>query len=307
MFFGTPAWAVPSLNALIASPLHVAAVVTNPDRPTGRAQRLTPPTVKTAALDAGVPVLQPEKVRDPEFEAALRDLAPEVCPVVAFGRILPASLLAVPPRGFVNLHFSLLPAYRGAAPVQRAVMAGETKTGISTMVLTEGMDEGPLLARLEVPIQPGETAGELGARLAELGAEVLVESLTSYLDRTLEPVPQDDASATYAPKITTEEARIRWTDDAASIAALVRGTNPEPGAWTTHGGTRIKIFAVAPLDTDDATETSRPGVLAPGRALVVGTGTSPLVISEAQRAGGRRMSGTELALGLRMAPGDAFG
>ncbi|HEX2058282.1 MAG TPA: methionyl-tRNA formyltransferase [Actinomycetota bacterium] len=297
VFFGTPAWAVPSLKALLDSPVEVAAVVTNPDKPAGRGMDLRPSPVKEEALSAGVEVLQPRRAREPELEERLRALAPDVAVVVAYGSILPGSLLEVPPLGFVNLHFSLLPAYRGAAPVQRAVIDGVSTSGVSIMVLTEGMDEGPVLATQEVAVEPADTAGTLAERMAALGAPLLVDTIRRYAAGKLEPRPQDHALATYAPKITTEEARIDWTKPADQIANLVRGLNPAPGAWTEWDGRRLKVWEVRPGEAE-----LEPGALRAAERLLVGTGTGALDLADVQLAGKRRMTGAELARGLRPGP-----
>jgi methionyl-tRNA formyltransferase len=302
VFFGTPEWAVPSLNALLASGADIATVVTNPDRPAGRGMKLKPSPVKRAARVADLDVLQPSSAKDPALAAELDALAPDVAVVVAYGRILPAALLAVPRAGFVNVHFSLLPAYRGAAPVQRALMDGHRVTGVSIMVLTEGMDEGPVLATAETAVGPDETAGEVGERLAEVGARLLVEALPAYLDGALEPVPQDDARATYAPKVTPEEARVDWPENAATIANKVRALNPAPGAWTMLGGERIKLWRAARADRVGLA----PGELLVEDALYVGTGAGAVTVEEAQVAGKKRMSGLEMARGLRPTPGARF-
>lgn len=287
---------MPTLRALLESPFEVAAVVTNPDRPAGRGMELRPPPVKQEALRAGVEVLQPRRAREPELEERLRDVAPDVAVVVAYGSILPGPLLEIPTLGFVNLHFSLLPAYRGAAPVQRAVMDGVPVSGVSIMVLTEGMDEGPVLAAKEVPVEGDDTAGTLGERMAALGAPLLVDAVARYAAGELHPVEQDHARATYAPKITTEEARIDWTRPADEIANLVRGLNPAPGAWTELGGKRLKVWAVSPADAGLG-----PGaVQESGGALLAGAGDGSLELVDVQPAGKRRMSGGELARGLRL-------
>jgi methionyl-tRNA formyltransferase len=300
VFFGTPRWAVPSLRALLESPADVAAVVTNPDRPSGRGMELTEPPVKLAAAEAGIRVLQPAKARDPEFHDAIAALDPDVAVVVAYGKILPGSLLDIPPLGFVNVHFSLLPEYRGAAPVQRAIMDGVEKTGVSIMVLTEGMDEGPVLATETVEVGDDDTAGAVGDRLADMGGRLLVTTLGAYASGHLTPVPQDDGRATYAPKVATEEARIDWNQPASRIHNLVRGLNPAPGAWTTLRGDRLKVFA---------TRRGSPSGVAPGglRAdggLIAGTSDGGLELVDVQLAGKRRMGGGELARGLRLSPED---
>ncbi|MDQ4057516.1 MAG: methionyl-tRNA formyltransferase [Actinomycetota bacterium] len=303
VFFGTPEWAVPSLDALIASRIGVAAVVTNPDRPAGRGMELRPSPVKRRALAAGIEVLQPARARTDEFHEQLRELAPDVATVVAYGKILPASLLALPSRGFINLHFSLLPAYRGAAPVQRAIMEGNEVSGVSVIVLTEGMDEGPVLASVAEEVTSDDTAGTLGERLARMGAPLLVDSLAAFASGELAPVPQRHEDATYAPKITTEEARIDWRDRAAAIRNKVRGLNPVPGAWTTLLGKRVKVLLAQEADFDGLNAgalSQREGT------LFVGTGERALELTLVQLQGKRAMSGGEAARGLRLAPGEGF-
>jgi methionyl-tRNA formyltransferase len=302
VFFGTPDWAVPSLAALLRAGADVQAVVTNPDRPAGRGMKLQPSPVKRAATAADLDVLQPATAKDPALATALEALAPDVAVVVAYGRILPGALLEIPRRGFVNVHFSLLPAYRGAAPVQRALMDGLDRTGVSIMVLTEGMDEGPVLATEATEVAPGETAGEVGERLAEVGAALLVDALPRYVSGALDPVPQDDSAATYAPKVTPDEARVDWTGDARAIANKVRALNPAPGAWTTLGDERVKLWRVRPAGSGDLA----PGELLVADALYAGAQTGSVMIEEAQVAGKKRMSGIEMARGLRPAPGARF-
>jgi methionyl-tRNA formyltransferase len=260
--------------------------------------------VKRIALDAGLEVQQPDRARYPELAAWLSTTNADVATVVAYGKILPAELLAIPPHGFVNVHFSVLPLYRGAAPVQRAVMEGRDETGVSIMVLTEGMDEGPVLAVERVPIDDDETAGEIGEKLALIGAPLLVDALAGYVSGSLHPVEQDHSAATYAPKITTDEARIDWSAAAKSITDLVRGLNPAPGAWTTLRDQRVKIHSVR--DAPGAPALA-PGVLdAPGGPLLAGTGDGPLELVEVQMAGKKKMTGEELARGLRMTAGESF-
>jgi methionyl-tRNA formyltransferase len=301
VFFGTPAWAVPSLEALIGAGIEVATVVTNPDRPAGRGMEVTASPVKVAAGKLGLDVLQPEKARAPEFIQEIEALAPDVAIVVAYGKILPQAMLDAVPRGFVNLHFSLLPAYRGAAPVQRAIMDGLEITGISVMILTAGMDEGPVIATAEVRIEDDDTAGVLGARMAEVGARTLVDALPRYVAGELRPVEQDHSSATYAPKVTPEEARIDWTRSARQVRDFVRALNPVPGAWTMLRGRRVKVHRVEGVSVE---EPLGPGELHVAGDLVVGAGDGKLALAEVQPAGKRRMSGAELARGLRPAEGE---
>lgn len=300
LFLGTPAWAVPSLEGLLEAGVEVAAVVTNPDRPSGRGMELNPPPVKETAVAAGLEVLQPAGARSPEFLEQINAIAPDVAVVVAYGSILPKAVLDAVPNGFVNVHFSLLPEYRGAAPVQRAVMDGKKTTGVSIMVLTEGMDEGPVVATVATEIDPSETSGALGERLAGIGATLLSETLTGYVKGAIEPVPQDDSLATYAPKITSDEARIDWARSAPEINDLVRGLNPAPGAWSTFRSTRIKVHATSPVTDADL----GPGEIGGGAELLVGTGTGSLRLDSVQPAGKKRMDGSEMKRGLRPEPGE---
>ena len=290
---------MPSLKALIDSPAEVAAVVTNPDKPAGRGMELRPSPVKQEAVAAGLEVLQPARAREPELEERLRELAPDVAVVVAYGSILPGRLLEVPRLGFVNLHFSLLPQYRGAAPVQRAVMDGAAVTGVSVMVLTEGMDEGPVLAVREVGILPDDTAGSLGERMAELGGPMLVETIERYAAGELRPAEQDHDKATYAPKISPEQARIDWTRPALEVVDHVRGLNPAPGAWTEWGGRRLKVWAARPVEL-----SMPPGSLSGAGTLLAGTGTVALELTDVQLAGKRRMPGADLARGMHLEEGE---
>lgn len=294
---------MPSLDALLDSDIEVAAVVTNPDRPAGRGMRSRPSPVKAAAAKAGVEVLQPESARDPMLAEALDAFGADVATVVAYGKILPGDLLERPRLGFVNLHFSLLPAYRGAAPVQRALMEGCRTTGVSIMVLSEGMDEGPVLARGEVAISDSDSLGSLGARLARVGASLLVRALPAYASGELEPRPQDHESATYAPKVSTEEARLDWARSTEALRNLVRACNPEPGAWTTVRGRRLKVFAAERAPGPPRLE---PGAVDHTDGLQVGCADGGLTLLEVQVAGRRRMSGAEAARGLRLEPGERF-
>lgn len=303
VFFGTPEWAIPSLDALAASRWDLAAVVTNPDRPAGRGHALSSPPVKQRALELGVEVRQPPSARAADLLDWLGRVEPDVAVVVAYGKILPAEILAVPRLGFVNVHFSLLPEYRGAAPVQRALLDGRDETGISIMVLTEGMDEGPVLARSAVAIDPEESAGTLGARLAGIGAALLMASLDAYAAGELEPEPQDLAGATYAPKLTPEEARIDWSRPARAIHDQVRALDPDPGAYSEFRGLRLKVYSTS---IAEGTDLSPGATRHEGGKWLVGTGDGALAITEAQLAGKRRMSGDELARGLRLEPSERF-
>ncbi len=289
---------------MLASDIEIVSVVTNPDRPAGRGMDLRPSPVKEVAVEGGLEVAQPDRARDPDFHEWMREQRADVAVVVAYGKILPPSLLEIAPLGFVNVHFSLLPRYRGAAPVQRALIEGATETGVSIMVLTEGMDEGPVLATESIDVGVDDTAGAVGDRLAEIGADLLVRTLPGYADGSITPQEQDHAAATYAPKITPEDARIDWDAHSKQISDLVRGCNPIPGAWTALGGRRLKVHRVRPAD--------EIGSLAPGQAratdgLFAGTRDVPLELVDVQMEGRRRMSGIELARGLRVAEGARFG
>lgn len=292
---------MPSLEAIAASEAEIVAVVTNPDRPAGRGMKQQPSPVKEAALALDLEVWQPDSVRSEAFERSVRDLDVDVAVVVAYGKILPADLLAAVPKGFVNVHFSLLPAYRGAAPVQRAIIDGRDITGVSIMVLTAGMDEGPVLATAEEPIGPRDTAGELGRRLAGLGAALLVDTLAAYVSGEVQAREQDHAAATYAPKLTPEEVRIDFHALPQVIDRLVRGANPAPGAWATFRGDRLKIHRVGFSDARLA-----PGELSVGDELLVGTGDTALVLEEVGLAGKKRMSGIEMARGARLEEGEGL-
>jgi methionyl-tRNA formyltransferase len=299
VFFGTPTWAVPSLDELIASSIAVDAVVTNPDRPAGRGMKMSMPPVKRRALDAGIEVLQPERARNPELQERIKALGVDLCVVVAYGKILPGRLLELPRLGFVNVHFSILPSYRGAAPVQWAIINGDGHSGVSIIVLTEGMDEGPVLATREEPIGPDDTGGDLGDRLAGLGAGLLVETLHGYAGGSLKPREQDHEQATYAHKLSPDDARVDWSRPAARVRDLVRGLNPVPGAWTTLESRRLKVWMGEAIDRRDLS----PGEMEATSELVVGTGDGALILTDVQLEGKSRMQGSELARGLRTAPG----
>ena len=287
----------------MASGIEIAAVVTNPDKPAGRGLEPRPSPVKQAALAAGLPIAQPASAKDAELHGLVADSGAEVATVVAYGKLLPPSLLEIPPKGFVNVHFSLLPAYRGAAPVQRALMEGAAETGVAIMVLTEGMDEGPVLSTRREPIRPDDTAASVGERLAVIGAHLLVETLPGYVAGDVKPIAQDDSLATYAPRITNEETGIDWSRSAAEIVNQVRGLAPDPGAWTTLAGKRLKVFAGALSDKR----------IAPGRVEVVdgrllaGTGTDAIELVEVQPAGKNPMTGADFVRGLRLSGDERLG
>lgn len=265
--------------------------------------KLTASPVKRAAEALGLAVIQ-DKARSLELQDRLTELAPDVAVVVAYGSILPAALLDVPAKGFVNLHFSLLPAYRGAAPVQRAILNGERVSGASIMVLTEGMDEGPVIASEELPIAPEDTTATYGAKLAEIGADLLVSVLPGYVDGSLTPVPQDDTRATYANKLATDDARIDWSRPQSAVIDLIRALDPEPGAWTLLKGARLKVLRASP---GEATDLAPGAIAVEGGRLVVGTGSGSVILDEVQPATKKRMSGGDFARGLHLEGSERMG
>jgi methionyl-tRNA formyltransferase len=306
VFFGTPAFAVPSLRALLEEGFDVAAVVTQPDRPHGRSRSvLHPPPIKREALAEGLDVLQPEHPNTPEFVESLRRWAPDLGIVVAYGHILKPPLLALPARGMINVHASLLPALRGAAPIQHAVMQGLEETGITIMQMDTGMDTGPVLHRVPTPIATDETAGELEVRLAELGALALIEALTLLDADALAAEPQDSSRATYAPKLSTEAARIRWEEPAAQLARFARALDPHPGAWTALGDRRLKLFG--PRGAGSPPPGTVPGaVLEAGPGLVVATGDGALQFLDVQPEGKARIATADWLRGRGARVGDQF-
>ncbi len=303
VFFGTPEFAVTSLNALLRERFTLAGVVTQPDKPQGRSRStLVPPAVKLAALEAGLPILQPARPVGDLFLASLRRLEADLGVVVAYGHILHREVLDVPARGMINVHASLLPRFRGAAPIQHAILAGDRETGISIMRMEEELDSGPVLHRVSTPIADGETGGMLTTRLAALGASALVEALALLSARAERPEPQDACAATYAPKISRETARLDWTRDAVSLERQVRAFDPVPGAWTSLDGAPVKLFGGVP-----AVGGGEPGsVLAASDRLVVAGGTGAIAVSEVQPAGRNRLTVEEWVRGRGIAAGSRF-
>jgi methionyl-tRNA formyltransferase len=286
VFFGTPLFAVASLQALVQSRFIVAGVVTQPDKPQGRSRsQLIAPPVKVAAQSEGLPVLQPVRPVGDVFTASLRRLEPDLGVVVAYGHILRPEVLSIPTRGMINVHASLLPRYRGAAPIQHAILQGETETGISIMQMEEGLDSGPVLHHLATPIAADETAGMLSGRLAELGAGALVEVLSLLSAGAAPSQPQDHARATYAPKLDRDLARLDWQHDAATLSRQIRAFDPAPGAWTTLNGSALKLFGARA-----ATGCGEPGeVIEASERLVIGTGRGAIAVTEVQPAGKTRL------------------
>ncbi|MFC4468777.1 methionyl-tRNA formyltransferase [Streptomyces xiangluensis] len=306
VFAGTPEVAVPALDALIASERHdVVAVVTRPDAPAGRGRRLVASPVAERAEEAGIEVLKPGKPREPEFLERLREIGPDCCPVVAYGALLPRVALDIPAHGWVNLHFSLLPAWRGAAPVQHAVMAGDEITGASTFLIEEGLDSGPVYGTVTEEVRPTDTSGDLLTRLAFAGAGLLVATMDGIADGTLKAVPQPVEGVTIAPKITVEDAEIDWSAPALRVDRVVRGCTPAPGAWTVFRGERLKLIQVAlvPERTDLA-----PGELSVAKNNVyAGTGSHAVELLWVQAQGKKPMRAADWARGVRIASGERVG
>jgi methionyl-tRNA formyltransferase len=306
VFAGTPEVAVPALDALLASGRHeVAAVVTRPDAPAGRGRRLVASPVAERAEEAGIEVLKPVKPGDPEFLERLEEIAPDCCPVVAYGALLPRAALDIPARGWVNLHFSLLPAWRGAAPVQHAVMAGDEITGAATFLIEEGLDSGPVYGTITEEIRPTDTSGDLLTRLAFAGAGLLAATMDGIEDGTLKAVPQPADGVSLAPKITVEDAHVDWKTPALRVDRVVRGCTPAPGAWTTFRGERLKIVQAAPVP--DLTDLA-PGQLSAGKNNVyVGTGSYAVELLWVQPQGKKPMRAADWARGVRIAAGETVG
>jgi methionyl-tRNA formyltransferase len=300
VFFGTPEFAVASLQALVQGGFTVAGVVTQPDKPQGRSRsELIPPPVKVAARSAGIPVLQPVRPVGDVFTASLHRLEPDLGVVVAYGHILRPEVLSLPPRGMINVHASLLPRFRGAAPVQHAILEGETETGISIMQMEAGLDSGPVLHRVATAIEAEETAGALMARLAQLGANALIEALSLISGGLARAQPQDHARATYAPKIDRDMAKLVWQRDATTLVRQVRAFDPAPGAWTMLNGGVLKVFGAR-----EVPGAGEPGsVLAAGERLVVAAGRGAIAIQEVQQAGKTRNSVQSWVRGRGIAPG----
>lgn len=324
LFWGTPTFAVPSLRALDDEGFEVVGVVTQPDRPAGRGRRLTPSPVKEVALDAGFPVLTPERPRGEDFLADAAELAPDLSVVVAYGHILKPEVLALPPAGSVNVHASLLPALRGAAPVNWAIARGHDTTGVTLMRMVEAMDAGPIIHQVEEPILADETASELGMRLSEIGAQALVEGLTLLAAGAAEEREQDHDRATFAPKVDRETARIDWSRPAAEVAWHVRGMDAVPGAWSELEGAPVKLFRPQVLDDvpeplprpsgNGAPPETDAGAPAPGRVLradgthglVVAAGSGAVELREVQPSGKRRMEARDWINGRGVRAGQRF-
>lgn len=305
-FMGTPAFALPSLTALMAAGHDICLVVTQPDRPAGRGRVPTPPPVKLAAQELGLPILQPEKVGEPAVMSALQAAQPEAIIVVAYGQLLPKSILTLPPHGCLNLHASLLPKYRGAAPIPQAIIQGETVTGVTIMQIEARMDAGPILMQQPEPIGDRDTTGTLGERLAIIGAELLCQALDQVARRTVHPIPQDERLATYAPKLLPADTHLDWARDARILDCLVRGLCPAPGAVTGFGGRRVKVLEA----TVEAVADSSPGTVSAvdqKKGILIAAKSGGLWLTQVQPENRRAMAATEFASGYRVRPGDVFG
>ncbi len=302
MFAGTPRPAVPSLRAIIDAGHEVVAVVTRPDARTGRGRRIAPSDVAVVAAEYGIPMLKPGKASDPEFIAQLTDLAPDACPVVAYGALLPAPVLEIPEHGWINLHFSLLPAWRGAAPVQHAILHGDDITGATTFRLDEGMDTGPVFGTVVQHVRPTDTSGDLLDELAVVGAELLVRTLAAIDSGEAAPLSQPCDGVSYAPKITTDDARITWDRPAIAVDRHIRACTPAPGAWTNRAQDRIKF---GPVAIDSNAVDLAPGELQVGkREVLVGTSTSAVVLSTVRAPGKREMPAADWARGAQLTTGE---
>ncbi len=301
VFAGTPEVALPALEAVVASPHDLVGVVTRPDAPSGRGRRLVASPVATRAEELGVPVLKPAHPREPDFQAALAALAPECVAVVAYGALLPQSALDIPPKGWVNLHFSVLPSWRGAAPVQHAIWAGDEVTGATTFRIVRELDAGPTYGLMTQTIRPTDTAGDLLARLAEGGAGLLAATLDGIADGSLVEREQPADGISLAPKISVDDARVAWHEPAVGVDRRVRACTPAPGAWSTYDGERIKIGPVLP---DPDQQRLAPGVVAIAKNSVhVGTATDPVRLGTVRAHGRKEMPAADWARGLRLDAG----
>jgi methionyl-tRNA formyltransferase len=306
VFMGTPAFAVPTLESLVRLGQEVMAVVTQPDRPKGRGRRVSPPPVKSCALEKGIKVLQPESVNSQEFLTGLIELAPDLLIVVAFGQILKEELLSIPRFGVLNIHASILPRHRGPAPIQWAILNNESQTGLTLMQMDQGLDTGPILIQKTIDIEENETAGHLHDRLALMGGALIGESLQLMAEGRVEKTDQDSESATYAPKITREMTQIDWTRPAQAVSALIRALDPYPGAVTTLEGRNLKLFS-AGIDQNGATKGIHGRVTVSKESILVETGQGQVMIKEVQLAGKKRMPIKDFLQGFSLESGMVLG
>ena len=310
IFAGTPEVALPSLNALVGSAHEVVAVITRPDAPSGRGRRMVPSPVKARAMELGIEVWEPMRLKDPDFLDRLSAAAPDLCPVVAYGNLIPQAALDLPRQGWVILHFSLLPAWRGAAPVQHAVISGDQIIGASTFQIEAGLDTGPVFGTLTETVRPTDTSGDLLGRLADAGAGLLLATVDGIASGELVAVPQPAEGVSHAPKLTVEDARIDFALPAMAIDRRIRGCTPAPGAWTTFRGERLKL---GPVTIAAVGEGAVAGSLAPGELRVTksqveaGTATGPVVLGQLQALGKKPMPAADWARGIRPGPGERLG
>ncbi|CAH1207287.1 Methionyl-tRNA formyltransferase [Paenibacillus plantiphilus] len=309
IFMGTPDFAVPSLQALIGAGHEVVLVVTQPDRPKGRKKTMTPPPVKEAALLHGLPVEQPERLRSSDTVSSIAALNPDLIITAAYGQILPKAVLEVPRLGCVNVHGSLLPRYRGGAPIQRSIMNGEQVTGVTIMYMAEGLDTGDMISRVELPISDEDTSGTMFEKLSAAGAELLMATLPSIEDGTVQAAVQNEADATYAPNLTREDERINWSGSARSIFNQVRGLSPMAGAFTLWNGETFKLWACQIIEAKKDGADVQPGTVidASSEGILVGTGDGLLLLTTVQPAGKRAMPAAEFLKGAKLAAGSQFG
>jgi len=309
VFMGTPDFAVPSLLQLLEKGYQVVGVVTQPDRPKGRKRVLTPPPVKVAALEAGIPVMQPERIRHPDAIAELARWEPDLIITAAFGQILPKAVLDMPRLGCINVHASLLPRYRGGAPIHRAIMNGETETGVTIMYMAEGLDTGDIISSVKVPIEPEDNVGTMFDKLAQAGARLLIETLPDLAAGRASRIPQNDAEATYAPNITREEERIDWSRSATELFNQIRGLNPWPVAYTLWQGETMKVWESKVISNSDSREDAEPGTVlrtgAEGIDVACGAGTLRLTV--VQPAGKKAMPAGEFVRGGKLTEGTVLG
>ena len=305
VFAGTPVTAVASLDALLGSTHEVIAVVSRPAAPVGRGRVLTPSPVAARAVELGIEILTPAQPSEPTFLARLAELEPDCCPVVAYGGLLSKAALDVPSRGWINLHFSVLPSWRGAAPVQHAILHGDDVTGATTFLLDEGLDTGPILGVVTESIRPADTSGELLSRLAETGAQLLVSTLDAWAVGMLTPVVQRGDGVTHAPKLSTADAHVDWSQPAVGVDRRIRACTPEPGAWTTFRDERLGL---GPVRIDGASAESThipPGVIVVEKSRVlIGTATTPVIVDEVKPAGKKHMKAADWARGVRIGEGE---
>ncbi len=305
VYMGTPDFAVPALPALLEAGHCITLVVTQPDRPSGRGRKLQAPPVKTAALESGIPVFQPESIKTNEVALRLKELNPDFLVVAAFGRILSEDLLAIPGYGAVNIHASLLPRYRGPAPIQWAIINGEKETGVTTMLMDRGLDTGDILLSEKTAISEKDTSSTLHDRLALMGASLVVETLAKMGEGHIRPIPQNHDQATYAPLLTKKDGRIDWKKSSRQLDAFIRGMTPWPGAYTFEGENRLKILSAKPVFQSSS---ASPGTVLPGFSdeLRIATQDGALIVLKIQGASGKRLSIRDFLRGHQIPPGTQF-